>query len=75
MARSQAGRKGRAKGGNAKASSAYKVYTRPDLYEQDRPFATWLVRIAIVVSMVGIGAVFRQPLHEMVAAVLGRVSG
>jgi hypothetical protein len=79
MARNATGRTGKAKGDtvprNGARKSAYKVYTRPELYEDERPLVTWLVRIAIVISMLGIGAVFRQPLHEVVASVFGRLSG
>jgi hypothetical protein len=63
MARRQHNRKG---GGN----KPYKVYTRPELYEQERPVATWLLRAGIVLSMLAIAAVFRQPLHEALTMVL-----
>ena len=75
MGRNAAGRKGKTAGAKAKGgkgNGAYKVYTRPELYEDERPLATWLVRIAIVMSMVGIGMVFRQPLHDVVFSVLGK---
>jgi len=62
MARKQHNPKG-------KSSKPYKVYTRPELYEDDRPFATWLLRAGIVLSMLAIAAVFRQPLHEALAMV------
>ncbi len=64
MARKQHNRKG--KGGN----KPYKVYTRPELYEEDRPVATWALRAGIVLSMLAIAAVFRQPLHDALFAVL-----
>jgi hypothetical protein len=56
---------------NRKQPGRYKVYTRPELYEADRPAATWALRIGIVLTMLGIAAVFRQPLHEAVRGVFG----
>jgi hypothetical protein len=47
------------------------VYTRPELYEEDRPFATWLLRAGILASMLAIAAVFRQPLHDALRSVFG----
>lgn len=64
MARKADSKKGR-------GNKPYKVYTRPELYEAERPFATWLLRGAIVGSMLVIAVVFRQPLHEALASVFG----
>lgn len=46
----------------------YEVYTRPDLYDADRPGATWLVRIVIVLTMVGMIAALHRPLLDALAA-------
>lgn len=62
MARKQHNRKGR-------GNKPYKVYTRPELYEDDKPLSTWLLRAGIVLSMVVIAAVFRQPLHDALTTV------
>jgi len=45
-----------------KRGGRYEVYTRPELYEADRPGATWLVRIAIVLAMVSMAVALRGPL-------------
>ncbi|MDE0854648.1 MAG: hypothetical protein OSA97_09525 [Nevskia sp.] len=55
----------------SKGGSRYKLYTRPELYEDPRPVATWIVRLGIVLSMLGMAAVFRQPLHAAIASVFG----
>jgi hypothetical protein len=55
----------------SKGAGRYKVYTRPELYADDRPAATWLLRIGIVLTMLGIALVFRQPLHQAFVSVLG----
>lgn len=46
----------------SKNGTRYKVYTRPELYEVDRPGVTWLVRIAIVLTMVSMLAALHRPL-------------
>jgi hypothetical protein len=56
---------------NRKQPARYKVYTRPELHDVERPAATWVVRIGIVLTMLGIAAVFRQPLRDAVSGVLG----
>ena len=63
--------KPKTKGGKSKAGARYKVYTRPELYEDERPAATWVVRIGIVLTMLVIALVFRQPLHQAFMSVLG----
>jgi hypothetical protein len=40
----------------------YEVYTRPDLYDMDRPGSTWLLRIAIILAMAGMVAALHRPL-------------
>ncbi len=55
----------------ARATSPAKVYTRPELYEEERPFATWLLRAGILGSMLAIAAVFRQPLHDALLSMFG----
>ena len=40
----------------------YQVYTRPELHDTDRPGMTWLVRVAIVLTMVTMLAVLHRPL-------------
>jgi hypothetical protein len=54
-----------------KGNKPYKVYTRPELYEEERPFATWLLRAGILGSMIAIAAVFRQPLHDALLSMFG----
>ena len=61
---------GKSKGGG-KAPARYKIYTRPELYEDSRPLATWVVRLGIVLTMLGMVAVFRQPLHAAITSVFG----
>ena len=56
---------------NKKKPARYAVYTRPELYDENRPAATWVVRIGIVLTMLGIAVVFRQPLHDAVRGVFG----
>ena len=63
MARKQSNRKGKL------GNKPYKVYTRPELYDEDKPLATWLLRAGIVLSMLAIAAIFRQPLHDALVLV------
>ena len=47
----------------------YQVYTRPELYETDRPGMTWLVRIAIILAMITmVVALRRQILAALITA-------
>ncbi len=62
MARNANSRKGR-------GNKPYKVYTRPELYQEDRPLATWLLRAGILLSMLVIAVVFRQPLRDALTTV------
>ena len=55
----------------SKAAGRYKVYTRPELYEAERPAATWVLRVGIVLTMVIIALLFRQPLHQALVSALG----
>jgi hypothetical protein len=48
----------------------YEVYTRPELYDVDRPGATWLVRIAIILTMVCMVAALHRPLLSALTDVL-----
>jgi hypothetical protein len=48
-----------------------KIYTRPELYEAERPAYTWALRLGIVLTMLGVAAVFRQPLHAALSSVFG----
>ena len=57
--------------GKSKGATRYKVYTRPELYDDQRPLTTWAVRLGIVLSMLCMVAVFRQPLHAAIASVFG----
>ncbi len=57
--------------GKSKSAGRYKVYTRPELYDEQRPVATWAVRLGIVLSMLGMVAIFRQPLHAAITSVFG----
>lgn len=63
--------KPKSKGGKSKAGGRYKVYTRPELYEVERPAATWVLRVGIVLTMLVIALVFRQPLHQALLSVIG----
>ena len=57
---------------NKKQPARNKIYTRPELYDVERPAATWALRIGIVLTMLGIAVVvFRRPLHEAVSGILG----
>jgi hypothetical protein len=58
-------------GRSKKQPARYKVYTRPELHETDRPAATWALRIGIVLTMLGMLAIFRQPLRAAVSGVFG----
>jgi hypothetical protein len=62
-------RKAKAKQG--RGNKPYKVYTRPELYEEERPFATWLLRAGILGSMLAIATVFRQPLRDALLSMFG----
>lgn len=53
-----------------KRGGRYEVYTRPELHDVDHPGATWLVRIAIVLTMVGMIAVLHRPLLAALSAIL-----
>ncbi len=55
----------------SKGMERSRLYTRPELYEPERPAATWALRLGIVLTMLGMAAVFRQPLHAAFAAVFG----
>jgi len=61
--------------GKSKSAARYKIYTRPDLYEDQRPVttwaATWAVRLGIVLTMLGMVAIFHQPLHAALNSVFG----
>jgi len=57
--------------GKSKGAGRYKIYTRPDLYEDQRPVATWAVRLGIVLTMLGMVAIFHQPLHAALTSVFG----
>ena len=57
--------------GKSKGVGRYKIYTRPDLYEDQRPMATWAVRLGIVLTMLGMVAIFHQPLHAALTSVFG----
>jgi hypothetical protein len=61
----------KAKAKQGRGNRPYKVYTRPELYEEERPLATWLLRASILGSMLAIAAVFRQPLHDALLSVFG----
>jgi hypothetical protein len=46
----------------------YEVYTRPELYEADRPLATRLLKAAILLAMAAILAAFHRPLLAALAS-------
>jgi hypothetical protein len=52
----------------AQHGGRYEVYTRPDLYDVDRPASTWLLRIAIILAMAGMIAALRRPLLAALAS-------
>ncbi|MDR3417404.1 MAG: hypothetical protein P4L83_14595 [Nevskia sp.] len=56
---------------NTKSTGRYQVYTKPELYEEDRPAGSWVVRAGVALTALGMMAVFRQPLHALLAAVFG----
>jgi hypothetical protein len=45
----------------------YKVYTRPELYEAERPIATRLLKAAILLAMTAIVAALHRPLLAALA--------
>lgn len=49
-------------GRKTKHGGRYELYTRPELYDTDRPGATWLVRIAIILTMVCMIVALHRPL-------------
>jgi len=51
-----------------KKGGRYEVYTRPDLYEADRPVATRLLKAAIVLAMAGMLIALHRPLMTALAA-------
>jgi len=55
----------------SKGPERSRIYTRPELYETGRPAATWALRLGIVLTMLGIAVVFRQPLHAAISSVFG----
>jgi hypothetical protein len=68
MKRKPVAGKSKAKG---KAAAGSRIYTRPELYERERPAATWAVRLGIVLTMLVMALVFRQPLHAAISSVFG----
>jgi hypothetical protein len=53
-----------------KYGTRYEVYTRPELYEDERPHLSWPAKIGIAVAMTAMLASLHTPLYSALTSLL-----